>query len=183
MERKDQEMMESITASMASAIVQANRERVVSQKIDNPLIWISFLGVMFLAMGALILFIYSENQGAQNNGIQSNQTAIEELKKSIESVADSVKDIQIAAHQQSEASKELLSEVKELRATDHAILSSRFEDKDFPIHMQPFEGRLANAEKELAARAQTVSDVESLKKENYDIKARLKILEDRTRKD
>ena len=178
MNKTEAEMIENMSKVVADAIISSQNGNVTN-KIENPILWITFCGFILGIVAILTLYIYTNNQDTQNKDIQNNRATIEDINDNIEDMTTTVKQIQNNQVSQTSATQSLLAEIKELRENDNKILSTRFEDKDFPVHIQPYINRLEAVEVELKNRKDTIKYIEVVKEDIINIKARLTILEAR----
>lgn len=186
MNKSEAELLDSVADKIARTVADGQRQHweahKVSKTIDNPLLWVSFLGVLFLVLGSLLLFVYQSSQEAQDNvalankaAIESNMVDIKELKDGISDVLVVVKDIQNDQEKQNAAAQRLAGAVDKIVDKQNTILSSRFEDKDFGIHIKPYVDRLENVEEELERRNEVIKDVDNLKRQMLRIETKLEM--------
>lgn len=189
MNKTETELFENMSKTVADAIVkgqqqnQMNQNQMnysrpqVSRAVDNPLLWVSFLGAVLGIVGILLVFVYNLNQNGQNTNITANKTAIDAMNHNIDEVQKSVQQIQTDQKSVTESVKDLVSSVKDISDNQSEIKSSRFKGTDFPVYIKPFGQRLDIVENELEKRTETINDVKYLKDEIVDMRARIKILE------
>lgn len=144
----------------------------VSKAVNNPLIWVGFVGTLMVMIATLLIAFYNFQQNS--------------LSEKVEAIQDNFIKVQTAQSQiledqrlQSQSLKTLSQVITDLSATVSDMRSNRFKSTDFPVHISPFEQRLQIVEQELSRREKTVDDVRDLKSSSIESKENISLIKQR----
>jgi len=169
MDKVETDLIENIAKTVSEAVIKSQSHSQVSNTVENPLTWIGFLGLLFILIGSLIVFIYNSNQNSQNVNIIANKEAISEIQKTTQTMQADQERITTVVTSINKVVDKIIDK-------QNAIVSSRFQDKDFPIYIRPYSDRLANLEGQVQRSIKTLDEVDSMKLTLARIEADLRVL-------